>query len=148
MSSLSPDRRDDELFWDSLVNEMRGIVAHEIQRAASGPAANPGQWRPELERWRLLALPLLKRWCRASRVSTSAARRFRRHLDLAPELPIGSAVNLLASYSLFRLKPYRRAIVWEHFTSELIPREYSYGIAQAGRRQSGFVVGQEAALTS
>jgi hypothetical protein len=56
---------------------------------------------------------------------------------MAAGLPLDTAPQLLTSYSLFRVRPHRRTIVWEQHTNRVIPQRFV----------EGFILGQEAGLS-
>jgi hypothetical protein len=115
-------------FWDALVAELRPLVAEEIARHAERSGVGTKDWVTSLQAWSSLANDVLQPY----------GVDFTGLPDIFERLGPREAAFLLTSFSLFRLRPYRRKIVWARFSNDLLPAAFV-------RR---FVLNQEADLSS
>src|SRR5262245_29761529 len=98
--------------WRSLVSDLAEVTLREVKRridSSGGFEPERDRWKECLGQWVERAGPCLVHWLpKEDNPARGAVGRFADQVRVAHTLPLESALHLLTSYSLFRLRPYRR----------------------------------------
>jgi hypothetical protein len=127
--------------WSALVAELEGVLAAELVRhweAVPRLQTVRQAWREDVTSWVEVAHRRLDHWRRGRAKRQSI--RFDALLalpSLVNDAPLGNLFPLLASYSFFRLLPYRRSLVWDQHTNKVVPQSFL----------DDFVIGHTAGLS-
>lgn len=113
--------------WSALVTDLETVVTDELVRtwsAVDDLSAYRAEWRRAIEGWVAVAGKLLGRWI-ADRSESEAALEMLHGLPpFVSNAPLPDLFRLLASFSLFRLRPYLRGLVWHQHRNKLIPEVF------------------------
>jgi len=113
--------------WKALAGELEGITAEELTAQWSGRPDLPtrrAEWRRAIESWTTAADGPLRRWLKSRRENSDVLQILANLPPFAEYMPVRDFFALVTSYSLFRLQPYRRTIVWDHHYNKVVPASF------------------------